>query len=372
MPDFVNSCLTTVADSAKQVARRARGSHAPTAKRLLKALAGKQRILVTSHMHPDPDAIGSCLAMRALLRPNLPKDVAIDISIKGPIAGGVNAAFARLAAPLDLTPWDDAKLKSHYDAIVLLDVQPQFAYSPIPGDVPVTAVIDHHRARGRPPTLPFRDIRPDVGSTTSILFSYLMEQSVDIDPALGAMLLYAIESDLAGAAGQPDELDNVAVSNLTLCADPRLLYRMRYASLPREYYAAFARGINEALVADTLVTSFIGEVTTPEMPAIVADFLLRLENVQWVLVSGVSKGRLVLSLRTNSSKQSAGEAMRKLIRQHGEGGGHRTKAGGFAKLENGSPTEIDRLRKLFRKRLLRIAGLPADTRLTRLAPGVEG
>jgi nanoRNase/pAp phosphatase (c-di-AMP/oligoRNAs hydrolase) len=372
MPDFVNSCLTTVADSAKQVARRARGRHAPTANRLLKALAGRRRILLTTHMHPDPDAIGACLAMRALLRASLPRDVEVSISIKGPIAGGVNAAFTRLAVPLDFTAWDDARLKSHYDAIVLLDVQPQFAYSPIPADVPVMAVIDHHRARGRPPKLPFRDIRPDVGSTTSILFSYLMERSIDIDSTLGAMLLYAIESDLAGAAGQPDELDNVAVSNLTLCADPRLLYRMRYASLPRDYYLAFARGINEALYHESLITTFIGDVTMPEMPAIVADFLLRLENVQWVLVAGVSGDRLVLSLRTNAPKQSAGEAMRKLIRQHGEGGGHRTKAGGFAKLENGSPTEIDRLRKLFRKRLLKIAGLPADTRLTRLAPGVEG
>ncbi|MFT3788444.1 MAG: DHH family phosphoesterase [Tepidisphaeraceae bacterium] len=369
MPDFVTSCLTNIADTANKVVRRTRSR--PGAKRLLKLLAGKKRILITSHLHPDPDAIASCMAMRTLLRAKLPKDVEICISIKGPIAGGVNAAFNQLAS-LDLTPWEDEKLKTHYDAILLLDVQPQFAYSPIPTDVQVLAVIDHHRARGRPPKLPFRDIRPDVGSSTSIVFSYLMEQSVDIDSQLGATLLYAIESDLAGAAGQPNELDNVAISNLTLCADPRLLYQMRYAELPREYYIAFARGVSEAFSNDSVLTSFLGPITTPEMTAVVADFLLRLSGIQWVLVTATYNGRLILSLRTNAAKSSAGEMMRKLIRGLGEGGGHRTKAGGFIKLENGTPTEVERARATLRKRLLKLLGLPKDARLARLVPGVEG
>ena len=90
------------------------------------------------------------------------------------------------------------------------------------------------------------DIRTDVGASTSIVFSYFMELDAPITPDLAATLLYAIESDLAGAAGTPGELDNIALSSLTLKADTNKLYRMRYVDLPQSYYLAYAAGLNSA------------------------------------------------------------------------------------------------------------------------------
>jgi hypothetical protein len=96
----------------------------------------------------------------------------------------------------------------------------------------------------------------------------------------------------------------------------------------------------------------LDEIDSLEKPAVMADFLLRFDPVSWSLVSAVHDGRLLLSLRT-SSPQSAGQIMRRLVRGIGEGGGHRTKAGGYVKLENGTPTEIERMRTTLRRRLLR-------------------
>jgi hypothetical protein len=45
--------------------------------------------------------------------------------------------------------------------------------------------------------------------------------------------------------------------------------------------------------------------------------------------------------------------LRRLLRGIGEGGGHRTKAGGVIRLANGSATEIERVRALIRRRYLR-------------------
>ena len=59
-----------------------------------------------------------------------------------------------------------------------------------------------------------------------------------------------------------------------------------------------------------------------------------------------------------------------LIRHIGEGGGHRTKAGGFVTLENGSPTEIERHRTTLRRRLLRSLGIRMS-RGQRLVPAKE-
>ena len=131
----------------------------PLARKLLKRLAGKGRILITTHMHPDPDALGSSMAMLYLLRHKL-KDAVVHFSVKGQIGGGLNEAFEKYAK-LDLEPWDDAKL-STYDAIILLDTQPMFAYSPLPAYATPTAVIDHHPARGPKPKCAFCDIRMNV------------------------------------------------------------------------------------------------------------------------------------------------------------------------------------------------------------------
>ncbi len=325
------------------------------ARRLLRLLSTKQRILITSHIHPDPDALASCFGIYSVLTARLP-GAEVHISIKGQIGGGINDAFTRHTA-LPLTPWSDTAL-ANYDAIILLDAQPAFAYSPLPANVIPTAVIDHHAAPGRRPRCTFRDIRPEVGATASIVFSYFMELDEKISPELGATLLYGIESDLAGAAGLPNSLDNMALSGLTLIADTAKLYQMRYVDLPQEYFVALAASLATATYYEQAMISHLGTIQSLEKPAIAADLLLRYEGVQWSLATAISDRRLVLSLRTNNPKLSAGELMRRLLNNIGQGGGHRTKAGGFILLDTGSTTEIERVRNIVKRRLLRALQIP--------------
>jgi len=367
MNTFVESCLNTVADSAASAQRRTHHRlHAP---RLLKLLAGKKNVLVTAHTHPDPDALASAHALTYLLQSKL-KDSNITMSIKGAVGGGLNDAFTK-HLNLKLAPWDDAGVAAgKFDAIILLDVQPLFAYSPLPPGVSPTAVIDHHRSRGRNPRCPYCDIRIDVGATSSIVFSYFLELQVAIPPDLAAALLYAIETDLAGAAGQPGELDNIALSNLTLQADTRKHYQMRYVDLPQSYFIAINNGITNAMVYDTAVASYLGEIDSLEKPAVIADFLLRYQPVEWALVTAIHGERLLLSLRTSSPKLSAAEMMRRLVRNLGEGGGHRTKAGGVINLTSTSEAEIERIRTLLRRRYLRALKLKS-ARGQRLVPKVD-
>lgn len=361
MTGFVESFVTSIADTANRVARQSRGR--PTVRKLLRALAGKKNILVTTHVYPDPDAIASAHALTYLLRSKLP-NAKITAAAKGTNQCGINAGFSQLAGA-DVLEWDDAKFPS-YDAVVLLDAQANFSTSPLPPGVVPTAVIDHHKSRGRRQKVAFSDIRPDVGASASIIFSYLSELKVPILPNMAAMLLYGIETDLAGVAGHPGELDNMAISNLTLLADTRRLYQMRYTSLPAEFYVNFGKGISEAQFAGKILGTHLGVVDSPAMPAVVADFLLRFEGIGWVLVAAQHNDRIILSLRTNEPKVSAGEMMRKLTRHLGEGGGHRTKAGGFIPLCNRNAKDLERLRRLLRRRLLKLTGMPRDTEFKRL------
>jgi len=357
-----DSRVERAAGPAAAAARLARGR--PHASKLLRLLADKKNILVTTHVHPDPDALASGVALSRLLSQKLP-DATISMSIKGQMAGGINDAFVRYT-DLKLVPWDDSQL-STYDAVALVDTQPAFAFSPLPDGVMPRAVIDHHRGRGRRPSAPFCDIRPDVGAAGSIIFSYFMELEVAITPDLAATLLYGIESDLAGAAGSPGELDNVALSSLTLVADPRKLYRMRYVDLPRSYYVAYASALSNASVYDNVLISHIDCIESLETPAVLADFLLRYDKVDWALVTAVHDSKLFISLRTSNGKLSAAVVARRLLRHIGEGGGHLAKAGGYIPLETGSATEIDKFRAVLRRRFLRLQHI-SSARGQRLVP----
>lgn len=364
MTAFVESCVQTLAGSAVAVERRGRGR--PHARRLLRTLAGRRNILLTTHMHPDPDAVGSAMGMCVLLDrrlgvgPATPGGVAgdkprITVAAKGRVGGGVNDSFLR-AVGVTLAPWDAVHLPD-YDAVVLLDTQPQFAFSPLPPEVVPTAVVDHHRGRGRKAKIPFWDVRPEVGATCSIVFSYFMELEEPIGPDLAATMLYAIESDLAGAAGTPGELDNVALSSLTLTADPRKLYQMRFTPLPRGYYAAFAQALANATYQDNVVMSHLDAIDSMEQPAVMADFLLRFDQAEWALVTARSDDKLVLSLRTRSKDRSAADAMKRVIGRLGEGGGHRTKAGGYVALGPSPQATVDAARNKVWRRLLAAVGL---------------
>lgn len=349
---FVEACVGTVADSAVQVEKKAVGKG--KARKFLRTLSGKRNILITTHRYPDPDAMASCIAMAELVRTKI-TGAKVEISIIGNVMGGVNALFAE-QAQVQMLAWNEEQLKTH-DAVILLDAQPHFANSPLPEGFEPTVVIDHHRTMRKKTKCIFCDIRPEIGATCTIIFSYFMELEAPISRSLGAMLLYAIESDLAGSAGKPGELDNMALSSLTLLADTRKVYQMRYVDLPQNYYIAFANGVNNATFFENVLISHLGEIDTPEKPAVIADFLLRFDKVEWALVTARIENRLVLSLRTRGGKNNAADVMRKLIRGIGTGGGHRTKAGGVVRLiDAGEQLEIEKITRVLRQRMLAATG----------------
>ncbi len=349
MTTFVDACLTSMTDSAVKVEQRDRMR--PRCGPMLRVLANAKKILVTAHLHPDPDSLASCQAMQYLLQQSL-KNATVEIRLKGQIGGGINSAFTRIMK-LDMLPWDDAAL-AQYDAIVLLDTQPAFSNSPLPANVMPKVVVDHHRGRGRRAKLSHSDIRINVGATASILFSYFMERHLTIPADLAATLLYAIETDLAGAAGQQGGLDTIAISSLTLLADTKRYYQMRYVDLPQSYYGAFCKAVSNGVRNEDVLISHVDHIDYSELPAVMADFLLRCEGVHWSMVSAIHEGRFVFSLRTQATGKSAGEVARRIVKGLGDAGGHLTKAGGAIPLtDSTTPADIERMHKTLRRRLLR-------------------
>jgi nanoRNase/pAp phosphatase (c-di-AMP/oligoRNAs hydrolase) len=132
---------------------------------------------------------------------------------------------------------------------------------------------------------------------------------------------------------------------------------MRYVDLPRDYYIAYAQGLESADRHEHALVSHLQKIDSPEKPAVLADFLLRYDQVDWVLVTAIYGEKLVLSLRTSAAKPTAIHVVKKLVRAIGQGGGHTTKAGGFLPLAGKSSRDIERLRRMLQNRYLRAVGI---------------
>jgi nanoRNase/pAp phosphatase (c-di-AMP/oligoRNAs hydrolase) len=66
----------------------------------------------------------------------------------------------------------------------------------------------------------------------------------------------------------------------------------------------------------------------------VADILLRLKGIKWVICMGVFGGDLFLSVRSRSRQIGAGNLVQHIVGNLGTAGGHGTMAGGQIRLDH--------------------------------------
>ena len=98
-----------------------------------------------------------------------------------------------------------------------------------------------------------------------------------------------------------------------------------------------AHAVREAFVAGRVVGANLGEVSTPDSVAQMADFLLTLEKMQWSIVTARYQGRLHVSLRANDPGAGAGRLLKRLLGGGNRGGGHGMIAGGSLELGEAAP-----------------------------------
>jgi nanoRNase/pAp phosphatase (c-di-AMP/oligoRNAs hydrolase) len=239
------------------------------------------------------------------------------------------------------------------DAVVMVDSQPNTGRHTLDPCAPLYAVIDHHDTPGDTSNVPFVDVRQTVGATCSLVTGYLIEQDVPLPPRVATALLYGIETELAGFPREASELDDSALLYLYPLADKDLVAQIRNARLPQSYFGCLVQALQSSFIYDRLIVSWINDLPQPELAAEVADFLIRFEEVEWVLAAGVYKDKLVLSMRTTAERARAGELLRQVVNGMGRAGGHDRRAGGTICLASTAASAVEEVRSELRRRLLK-------------------
>ena len=70
----------------------------------------------------------------------------------------------------------------------------------------------------------------------------------------------------------------------------------------------------------------LGPVTNPDICVLIADFFMKVDSINWSIVSGVSEKRLTIILRNDGLRKNAGNTAKKSFGHMGSAGGHKSMA----------------------------------------------
>src|SRR4051794_6240485 len=339
--------MTAHTDSEPTLARQYRSE------RLLGTLAPYSRVVVVSHVNPDPDALASMLGLQALIEHAQPGKPVV-MTVDGMIARAENRAMVECMA-IPLVPVADVTIDPQ-TAVIMVDTQPHTGRRWSEAAMP-QVVIDHHETGGVLTGVLFRDLRPNMGATSTIVAGYLLEQNVAVSPTVATALFYGIESETAGYPREACSLDDGALVWLYPRADKDLLARIRHPKLPQSHFATFQHALANAFLYRDVVFCWCGPVTQPDIIAELADFFVRFDQVNWAIAIGLFDNLLKLSVRVSLLGAHSGEVLREVVDGLGAAGGYDKRAGGAIPLPDCRPETIDALLRTIRRRLLTRLGI---------------
>ena len=316
--------------------------------RFLDSLAPFADVVLVTHINPDPDALASMLGLKALIEARLPEKP-VTLTLDGIVARAENQAMVDLLG-IPLIAVDQVEI-TPTTAVVMVDTQPHTGRRASEDALPL-AVLDHHETPGDCSKVAFRDIRPHVGATSTMVTGYLLEQELSPPPALATALLYGIESEISGYPREAGPADDGAAVWLFPRADKDLLARIRNPRLPQSYFATFHHALEHARLYQGVVVVWCGAVPQPDIIAELADFFIRFDQVAWSLTVGLYDGALKVSARCDHIGGHCGERLREALDGLGSAGGHDKRAGGAIILTDTRPEAIAQLVATLQRRFL--------------------
>jgi nanoRNase/pAp phosphatase (c-di-AMP/oligoRNAs hydrolase) len=311
---------------------------------LLSVLASADAVTVLTHPNPDPDAMGSAMAVAALA-----DHAGADPTIRypGEVRHHQNRAF-RTVLDLDLEHLEGADELAD-EAVVLVDHNVARGFTGADGVDPV-AVVDHHPGDGTGSG--FTDVRPEYGACASILAEYLRDLDAELlapDESAGdgrdglvvptevsTGLMYGILADTSHLTEGCSDAEFEASADLYGAADPDRLNRIANPRVDAETLDVKARAISGREIETPYAVSDVGTVDNVDAIPQAASELVNLETVTAVVVYGDDGETIHLSGRSRDDRVHMGEVLEEVTDDipMASGGGHARMGGGQIDIEH--------------------------------------
>ena len=282
-------------------------------------IGDRPNVPILVHPDPDPDALASALAVRALMRRDPDSTPIVTL---GEMTRPENRRMAELVG-MRVTVVTEDELRK-LDRCIAVDHQPLWLAE---NGGERVAVIDHHPVE-QVHKYAFSDLRPSYGATATMLTEYMCaEDERHIDEKLATALLYGIKTDTDSLARGCSPADVRAYAFLLARADTSLLRKLERPSYKPESARAYGEALARMGVEGDIAAAFLGRIDEIDTHILVdvADFCMALEEITWAVAAAVIGDQLSFTLR-HLGKSSAGDLAKRLAGDEGSGGGHATMA----------------------------------------------
>lgn len=284
-------------------------------RRFYKQFATNDHVLIL--INADPDAIACAMAMKRLL---WRKVAGITISNINVINRPDNIAMVRLLG-VKLVYVDEID-ENKFERVVMVDSQPEHneLYARFRSDV----ILDHHPDTGV--KAPFIDIRPNYGAASSIITEYLRAAKIKPSVKLATGLFLGIKTDTDNFERKTQIEDVRAFQYLFRYANIHLARKIEQAELRLDFLKYFRTALENRRIRKGKVFVHLGSVVNPDVCVLIADFFMRVNSVQWSIVSGVYENKLIVIFRNDGIRKNAGTVAQKAFDVIGSAGGHKSMA----------------------------------------------
>ncbi|MFO0658643.1 MAG: bifunctional oligoribonuclease/PAP phosphatase NrnA [Polyangiaceae bacterium] len=297
------------------------------------SVAGEPLVILISG-HPDPDAIGSALAHQRICES---LGVPATIAHVHPLSHRENRALVKLLH-LEMTQISSKADLARFKYLSLVDTHSTEPSIELPADLKLLSVVDHHRSL-LPIEAPFVDLRPQVGASCTIYAEYLQQGLAPLtgerreDARVATALAFGIQTDTDDFA-LATPADFLAAAYARTFCDTDLLARVGRRAIGAAAMDVLGRALANLAVIRDFACAGVGEVSLNDRDAIAtaADFILRREDIDTVIVYGIVEDRIDGSLRTSSPSVDPAIFLQTAFGKDRDGkpyGGGRADKGGF-------------------------------------------
>ncbi|GFM37752.1 DHH family phosphoesterase [Desulfovibrio psychrotolerans] len=290
----------------------------PGLSNLMELFSRDERWLIV--VNADPDAMASAMALKRIM---IHRVADVGIARVNEVTRPDNLAMIRyLRIPMmKLTP----AVIAQYDRFALVDSQPH--HHPLFKEMHFSVVFDHHPLSAEHPVVvDFKDIKPEYGANSSLMTEYLYNLGIRPGNRLATALVYGIKTDTNSFEREFCDIDVRAFRYLSKLSSQLLLSRISRSEYHFGWLDYFARGVSSMHKVRTGYFTYIGEVPNPDALVVIADFFMRVHEIRWIAVAGVSEDKLVIIFRGDGVTRDLGRFASMQFGQVGSAGGHKAMA----------------------------------------------
>lgn len=292
---------------------------------------GEDKVLII--ITADPDAIASALALKRLLWRRV---AAVAIARTNVIKRADNLAMLQFLK-VNLPHLNELHV-NEYTRLAMVDSQPHHMEGT--AALKFHVVIDHHPLGKN--AAPFQDVRPNYGATSTIMTEYLRADKITPSRNLATALFYGIKTDTSNFARQGQLEDVRAFRFLFPLINQNVIGKIENSEFTRASLKYFKIALANVKLRKKTAMVHLGRVDNPDTLVMVADFFMRVHDINRSIASGIVKDQVIVIFRVVGRRMNAGRLASGAFGLYGAAGGHRAMARAEIPLANLDPKLLEK------------------------------